>query len=263
MNKNTVQYCPACDNEITPSNIDLSEGVALCSGYGQLSQLSNLNFGGSTTDEILSNRSNDIKINIDSNRIEVILSLFSIYKFLGSLLVSIFWNGIVSVFLSIAVAAVYYNLYGPVPDWFPTPGLDNGRPIMNDEVMGVGMTNFLCAFLTPFVIICAGRIVNTLLRLIGTTKINIDRNNSYVSTSISFVRLKRQFDPMNVRSIKYVLSKLNQENQTNYAIEISSTRNIKFGLLLSENQKNWASTFLRAVLIQKRNFSNVNTLCWL
>jgi hypothetical protein len=263
MNKNTLQYCPACDNEITPSDINIAEGVALCSGCGQLSQLSNLNFSGSTTDEILSNTSSDIRIDSDSNRIEATISLFSISKFLGSLSVSIFWNGIVSIFLSLAAAAVYYNLYGPVPDWFPTPGLDNGRPIMNNEVMGAGMTIFLCAFLTPFVVIGTAMIVNTLLRLFGTTKITIDRNNSYVSTGISFVRLKRQFDPMNVRSIKYVLSKLNQENQRNYVIEISSTRDIKFGLLLSENQKNWASSFLRAVLIQKRNLRNINKLNWL
>ena len=260
---NTAQYCPACDHEITPLDINITEGVALCTGCGQLSQLSNLNFSGSTTDEILSNTSNDIKINSDSNKIDVTISLFSISKFLGSLAISIFWNGIVSLFLSLAAAAVYYNLYGPVPDWFPTPGLENGRPIMNEEVMGVGMTILLCAFLTPFVVIGTGMIVNTLLRLFGTTKIIIDRNNSYVSTGILFFRLKRQFDPMNVRSIKYVLSKHNQENQRNYVIEISSTRNIKFGLLLSENQMNWASSFLRAVLIQKRNICNVNKLHWL
>ena len=263
MNKNTVQFCPACDNEIKPSDINIAEGVALCSSCGQLSHLSNLNFSGHTTDEILSNTSNDIKINGDSNRIEATISLFSISKFLGSLSISLFWNGIVSIFLSLAAAAVYYNLYGPVPDWFPTLGLENGRPIMNDEVMGVGMTIFFCAFLTPFVVIGTGMIVNTLLRLCGTTKVVIDRYNSYVSTGISFVRLKRQFDPMNVRSIKYVLSRFNQENQENYVIEISSTRDVKFGSLLSENQKNWVSSFLKAVLIQKRNIRNVNKLSWL
>jgi hypothetical protein len=263
MNKNTVPYCPVCDNEITPSAINISEGVALCAGCGQLSQLSNLNYSGSTTNEILSDTSNGIKINSDSNRIVVNISLFSISKFLGSLAASIFWNGILSIFLSLAAAAVYYNLYGPVPDWFPTPGLENGRPIMNDEVMGVGMTIFLCAFLTPFVVIGIAMIANTLLRLFGTTKIVIDRNKSHVSTGISFVRLKRRFDPMNVRSVKYVLGKRNQEDQRNYAIGISSTKNIKFGSLLSENQKSWTSSFLRAVLIHKRSFCNANKLYWL
>ncbi len=264
MKKNTVKYCPACDNEITPSNINIAEGVALCSGCGELSRLSDLNFSGSTTDEILSNASNEIKINSDSNKIEVSISLFSITNFLGSLAVSIFWNGIVSVFLSLAVAAVYYNLFGPVPGWFPTPGLEDGKPVMNGEVMGVGMTIFFCAFLTPFVVIGTGMIINTLLRLFGTTLIVIDRNNSYVSTGISFIRLRRQFDPMNVKSVKYVLSKFNnQENQRNYVIEISSTRSTKFGLLLSENQQNWASSFLRAVLIQKRNLRNIEKLYWL
>ncbi len=139
MNKYNAKYCPACDNEITPIDIHIAEGVALCSGCGELSQLSDLNFSGSTTDETLSKTSYNIKINSDSNKVEVSFSLFSISQFLGSLAVSIFWNGIVSIFLSLAAAAVYYNLFGPVPDWFPTPGLENGRPIMNDQVMGVGI----------------------------------------------------------------------------------------------------------------------------
>jgi hypothetical protein len=140
---------------------------------------------------------------------------------------------------------------------------ENGRPIMNEEVMGVGMTIFLCAFLTPFVVIGTAMIVNTLLRLFGTTRMVIARNNSYVSTGISFVRLKRRFDPMNVGSVKYVMGRRNQEDQRSYGIGISSTKNIKFGSLLSENQKNWASSFLRAALIKKRNICNVNRLYWI
>ncbi len=263
MKKNTAKYCPACDNEIKPPDINIAEGVALCSGCGELSLLSDLNFSGSTTDETLSNTPNDIIINSYNNKIEVSISLFSITKFLGSLAGSIFWNGIVSVFLSLAVAAVYYNIFGPVPDWFPTPGLVEGKPIMNGEVMGVGMTIFFCVFLTPFVVVGTGMIINTLLMLFGTTLIVIDRNNSYVSTGISFIRLKKQFDPMNVESVKYILSKFYQENQRNYVIEISSTRSIKFGLLLSEDQQNWISSFLRAVLIQKRNLKNIEQLYWL
>ncbi|MFK7777102.1 MAG: hypothetical protein QM501_03115 [Gimesia sp.] len=263
MNKNTVEYCPNCDDEIMPSDINIKEGVALCSGCGELSRLSDLNFSGSTTDEILSKPFKDIIINSDSNKIEVSISLFSITKFLGSLAISIFWNGIVSIFLSLAVAAVYFNLFGPVPDWFPVLGLKEGKPIMNDEVMGVGATIFLCAFLIPFVIIGTGMIINTLLRLFGTTQIVIDKNYSYVSTGISLLRLKKQFDPTNVKSVKYVLSKFNQENQSNYVIEISSTKCVKFGLLLSEKQQNWASSFLRAVLIQKRDLKNIEKLYWL
>lgn len=246
-----------------PSDINIGEGVALCSGCGELNRLSDLNYSGSTTEETLSKSYKDISISSDINQIEVSISLFSMTRFLGSFAFALFWNGIISVFLSLAVAAVYFNLFGPVPDWFPVPGLKDGKPIMNDEVMGVGATIFLCAFLTPFVVVGIGMIINTLLRLFGTTQIVIDKNNSYVSTGISFIRWKRRFDPTNVKSVKYILSKFNQEDQSNYLIEISSAKCVKFGLLLSEEQKNWASSFLRAVLIQKRELKNIEKLYWL
>ncbi len=263
MENSSKKYCPNCNDEIMPHDINITEGVALCPGCGELNRLSDLNFSGSTTDETLSEPSKDIIVNSDSDQIEVSISLYSITLFLISLAVTLFWNGIVSVFLSLAVAAVYFNLFGPVPDWFPVPGLEGGKPIMNGEVMGVGMTIFFCAFLTPFVLVGTGMIINTLLRLFGTTQIVIDKNYSYVSTGISFLRLKRQFDPTNVTSVKDVLSKWNQEDQYNYVIEITSTKTVKFGLLLSEKQRDWASSFLRAVLIQKRGVKKIKKLDWL
>jgi hypothetical protein len=134
---------------------------------------------------------------------------------------------------------------------------------MNGEVMGVGMTVIFCAFLSPFVIIGSGMIIHTLLRFFGTTVILIDRDNSYLSTGISFVRLKMQFDPMNVKSIKIVLRKICQQNQRNFVREIMSTRRDKFGLMLSETQQDWVSSFLAAVLIQKKIPKNMEKLCWL
>ena len=185
---------------------------------------------------------------------------------MGSLFVTLFWNGILSVFLSLAAAAVYYNLFGPVPDWFPTPGLEDGKPIMNDKVMGVGMTIFFCLFLTPFVIAGFWLFVNTLLRLFGATKIVLTKNYSYVSTGISIICLKSTFDPKNVKSIKFSLSKLNQEGQQNHVIEIVSSKITKFGLLLSEKQQDWVIALLKLLLIPKRlsKLSNkVPKLYWL
>lgn len=265
MNK-TVQTCPNCDREITPADINIEEGVALCSGCGVLSRLSELNFSGSTIEETLADTSREITINSDSNQVEVSISLYSLSSFLGSLAVTLFWNGIVSVFVSLAAAAIYYNLFGPVPDWFPTPGLKNGIPIMNGEAMGPGMTIFICAFLTPFVVVGTGMIINTLLRLFGTTRIVIDQNESSVSTGISFLRLKRRFDPTNVTSVKSVVSKWSQNNQNSYVhyvLEIASTKRVRFGLLLSEQQRDWTCSFLKAVLIQKRSLKNIEKLDWL
>lgn len=261
--KNTIQYCPCCDYPLEAKNINISEGVALCPKCGELSQLSNLNFSGSTTEEALSKKSKRTKLRSDTNQIKVTFYLFSFPKFVVSLAISIFWNGIVSVFLSLAVAAVFYNFVGFVPEWLPAPGLEDGQPIMNDEVMGVGMTLFLCAFLTPFVVIGMGMIINTLLRLCGTSNIVIKKHRSYVSTGIAFIQRKKYFEAHEVDSVKCVLAKSDEGNQERYEIEIISGKKMKFGSLLSEAQLNWASAFLKVVLIQKRGVGVIERLHWL
>lgn len=247
-----VQFCPDCDAEVATSQINITEGVALCGNCGTLSRLSDLNFSGATVEETLSIPPKQISILTGYERMEIRISLFSIPKFLGSLLATLFWNGIVSIFLSIAAAAVYYQINGPIPDWFPTPGLKEGKPIMNGEVMGTGMTIFLCIFLTPFVIIGTGMIINTLLRLCGSTHVMIDPAQSYVSTGIPFLRLKRSFDPYHVRSINTAISKMSQEGQTNYLIALESTKTIHFGRLLSASQQDWLVTLLKQVFLHRR-----------
>lgn len=267
MRKKKIQYCPSCDSEILSDNINISEGFALCGNCGELSQLSQLNFTGTTREELLRNPPKGCSIISDKYSAEITVSLFSFPSFIMSLFITLFWNGIVSVFLSLAAAAVYYNLFGPVPDWFPTPGLKEGQPIMNDEVMGVGMTIFFCLFLTPFVIIGVCMISNTLLRLFGTTKIILTKHYSFVSTGISLFRFRRSFNACDVKSINYKLSKLNQDSEQNQIIEIvTSTKETKFGLLLNEGQQDWVTTILKLLLIQKdrsRHQSQIPKLSWL
>jgi len=246
-----VQFCPYCDAEISSQQVNITEGVALCASCGTLSRLSELNYSGATVEETLSLPPAQVSIQPSYERMEITISLFFIPKLLGSLLVTLFWNGIVSIFLSLAAAAVYYQIMGPIPEWFPTPGLEGGKPIMNGEVMGMGMTIGLCLFLTPFVIIGCGMIINTLLRLCGSTRVVIDPSRCYVSTGIPFLHFKRSFDPWQVKSITTALNKMNQEGQENYHIVLESTKPICFGRLLSVKQQDWLVTLLKQVFLHR------------
>jgi hypothetical protein len=246
-----VQFCPYCDAEIASQQVNITEGVAQCGSCGTLSRLSELNYSGATVEETLSLPPAQVSIQPGYERMEIIISLFSIPKFLGSLLATLFWNGIVSIFLSLAAAAVYYQINGPIPEWFPTPGLEKGKPIMNGEVMGMGMTISLCLFLTPFVIIGTGMIINTLLRLCGSTRVVIDPTHSYISTGILFLRFKSSFDPYHVRSIGTAVNKISQEGQTSFHIALESTKTIRFGRLLSVKQQDWLVTLLKQVFLHR------------
>jgi hypothetical protein len=263
----SIPYCPSCDHEIEEAEVNITEGVALCNECGQLSQLSELNFLKLPAEETLNSPPKSANITANRERINIHLSLFSIPQLAGSLFATLFWNGIVCLFLTLAVAAVCYNTIGYVPDWIPVPGLEEGKPVMNDKVMGVGMTVFFCLFLTPFVIIGTFLFCNTALRLGGSTVIIIDKNRSTVSTGISFIRLMKTFDPYKVKRIDLTLNKFNQ-NQESYVIEmeIEGHKAVKFGRSLSQSQQEWLITVLRQILVHKRSSKlnkEIPTLYWL
>ena len=249
----SVTYCPNCDGRIQPSDVNLKEGVALCSGCQSLVQLSDVNFSGQTVEETLSQSHKSISIQSGFDRVRVEISLFSVANFLGALAISVFWNGIVSVFASFALSGLFYNLGGAVPEWLPVLGLDEGKPIMNGEVMGLGMTLGLCLFLTPFLVIGSIMIFTTLMSLAGASEIVLDRRRSYVATGIGPIRVRREFDATAVAAVELTQSKFKQNQEDNTVIEIVSDRKVRFGSYLSKEQRDWCFVFLKAVLIHKRD----------
>ena len=268
MNHNhSTPYCPACDHHIQKEELNITEGVALCAECGLISRLSDLNFLKNKPSNSLNKTPRKIKITSNRRTLKIKISLFSFIHLLGSLFATLFWNGIVSLFLCLAVAAVCFNTIGYVPDWLPVLGLEDGKPIMNDKVMGPGMTIFICLFLTPFVAIGLYLLNHTLLRLCGSTTITLDRNQSSVSTGIWFLRLKKSFHPKEIKSIKIALSKSSNENES-YLIEMTTKayKKINFGRLLNDSQQEWLVTTLKQIIIHKRPSNSnleIKPLDWL
>ena len=261
MKKNSLQLCPACDCEIKHDQINISEGVALCPSCGILTPLSELNYSGISSSNALETLGKGDTISSEHDCLNISFSLFSIPKFLFLLALTLVWNGGLSVFLFQAVAGVYYNLIGPLPEWY---GLEDGVPIMNDEPMGPGMTMFFCLFLTPFVVIGAGMAITTLLRLFGTTNIRITQSETTVSTGISFLQLKSKFVTSEVIRIKQSVSKFSTEGETSHIIEIkTSNKTTKFGIFLSVRQQDWLISILRSILLYKKLPKGAQYISWL
>lgn len=100
--------CPACGQAIAVEDINISEGVGLCRACGKLSRLSDIVEqaaidpnalamppGGCAYDEL-----------IDGTR-RVRASHRSLSSAVGLLAICLFWNGIVSVFVLIAIGGIY------------------------------------------------------------------------------------------------------------------------------------------------------------
>jgi hypothetical protein len=261
-----VYRCPHCDEPIETANINIREGFALCVGCGELSRLSELHESARSASEVLGDPPSRCSIVDMGNTVVVTASLRSIGTAVGCIAVALFWNGIVSIFVLLAIAGLYTNLIGPLPDWLPAPGVKNGRPMMNDAPMGLGETVGLCVFLIPFVAIGSLMIGAVLLSLFGKVQVVIDEFDSYVGTGVGFVLWKRRFDPRSVSAVKFGLSSWETNDQRQPQIELTADRSIKFGSLLSEKRREWMQGVLREIFLRpngRQAGSNLPQLTWL
>jgi hypothetical protein len=130
-----LQRCPDCDEPIDSVAVNIKEGVALCPECGRLSRLSDLNYSERSIQQVLSQPPTGCSIETVGRGVVVTVTLRSLSGFLFPAGFALFWNGIVSVFVLIAIAGLYTNLVGPLPAWFPAPELNQGKPEMNGEPM--------------------------------------------------------------------------------------------------------------------------------
>lgn len=260
------QRCPDCDELITSEAINIKEGVALCSQCGKLSRLSELNVSGISVAEILAHPPAGCSVISDSQRVTVTASLRSLAGFLFPAGFALFWNSITAIFVLIAIAGLYSNLIGPLPNWFPAPGLKEGKPEMNGGPMDLGMTLFLCVFLIPFVTIGIGMAGAAIMNLIGKVEVIIDEFDSYVATGFGIIRWKKRFDAREVKTVEFGTTPWQSEGGANKLIEIVANRRVKFGSLLQSDRMAWLRAVLREILLPGNddNYdSKIPALAWL
>jgi hypothetical protein len=147
--------------------------------------------------------------------------------------VALFWNGIVSIFVSVALASTLHLLGIPVPEGFPAPR-------MNGEAMGVGMTIFLWLFLTPFIVIGLGMIGAFLSCIAGKTEVRVDRGGVTIATGIGPVCWNRRFQAPDLKEIRMeeTLSRSNDSGPKKQIVaELRNGKSIKFGSMLRDERR--------------------------
>ena len=244
----------------------MREGVALCPKCGKLSRLSELNVSGVSVVEILANPPAGCYVISDGLRVTATASFRSLAGFLFPAGFALFWNSITSVFVLIAIAGLYANLVGPVPTWFPAPGLKEGKPEMNGGPMDLGMTLFLCVFLIPFVTIGIGMAGAAIMNLFGKVEVIVDEFDSCVATGVGIIRWKRRFDAREVKSVEFGMTPWQSEGNANKLIEITTNKVVKFGSLLQSDRMTWLRAVLREILLVRNGNdydSKIPALAWL
>ncbi len=235
-------YCPACGEPISAEQMNLAEGVALCPSCGQLSRLADVVGAAGPAAELLDQTPPGCRVSMWGQEIRVLTPLRSIGALIGTLFFALFWNGIVSVFVLIALAGLYTNLVGPLPAWFPAPNMDHPMPL--------GMTLFLCVFLLPFITIGASLLAAALLYAAGKIEVRIGDHEALVRTGIAFLAWSRRFDPTEVRRVDVGTTSWETNGRPGRTVVIEADRHVKFGSLLTDERREWMRAILHVLLVQ-------------
>ena len=222
--------------------MNVSKGVAHCLGCGKLSSLRDVMDFQETQEQVLDTPSGCF-VSEEGTRIRVQATLRSISGALGALFISLFWNGIVSVFVVFAIAGLWLNFIGPLPAWFPAPEMEDGK------AMSMGMTLFLCLFLTPFVLIGSCMIAGIFLNLWGKVEVILEGSNGSVRTSVGPLGWTRRFDATSVDKVSIGRSSVETNGKRAKLIRIEADRTIKFGSQLNDKRREWMRSVLKKLLV--------------
>lgn len=249
--------CPNCGAAIPADAVNIGEGVALCRSCSTLTRLSAL---APASPAAAAEESSLAGVNPgapprgcsmsgDGAQTVLVASARSLSGAAGALFFAVFWNGIVSVFVCIALASTIKHLFGSVPSWFPAPPMNSGSGTTAGAGMPLGMTIFLWVFLLPFIgigLLVAGV---TLVCLFGRVEARVRTDRAVVFTGFGPVGWRRSFDPAKVRSVKIGETTWKQNDRTKPVIEIEGEETVRFGSMLPEGRRVWLAAALREILV--------------
>lgn len=245
----STPICPKCREVITGDDINVANDVAYCRACNLAHKLSALVHGTDLTADVDFHRPPaGITYHNDARGTVVTATHRSLGAAFGTLAIALFWNGIVSVFVLLAVAGTLRHLHVSLPHWFPTPDM-NGGP------MSVGMTIFLWIFLTPFIVVGLVMIGAFLSSLGGRTEVRIHKADSLVFTGIGPLGYRRRFDAATVKEVRiddqqWRDSDGDRQRKTAIVIETRTGKLIKFGTTLTEERRKFVAAAVRRALIR-------------
>lgn len=240
--------CPECGGEIAGDDVNVAKDVAYCRSCNLAHKLSVLVCDSELMAGVdFANPPSGVRYVKDGGGMTVAATHRSIGTAFGTLGIAIFWNGIVSVFVLIAIAGTLLNLDIPIPNWFPSPE-------MNDNPMSPGMTVFLWVFLTPFILVGLSLVGGFLMYIGGRTAVRVDNAKGTVFTGVGPLGYRRRFDASAVSSVRihdkhWQDSSEDHRHKTYIGIETHEGKIIRFGTMLSDKRRKFVAASVRKVLV--------------
>jgi len=241
--------CPHCKGIIPSEDVNVASDVAFCRTCNLSHRLSDLTLGTTVdTDVDASRPPAGTWFQRDGRGLVVGATHRSVGQAFGLLLFVLFWNGIVSVFVSFALGSTLQHLGIPVPRWFP-PANTKGSPL------GLGMTLFLWAFLTPFIAVGLAMIGAFLSSLAGRTEMQIQGNQCALFTGIGSLGRRKRFSTSEVRDVRIEDKRWRDrqgDSRRNSQIVIeTSQKPITFGSMLTNERRSFMAGCLKKELVRR------------
>jgi hypothetical protein len=238
--------CPRCKRVIPSDDINVANDIAFCRNCNLSHSLSALTSGTVVDENIdLSRPPSGVWFQRDGSGTAIGATHRSVGSAFGLLFVTLFWNGIVSVFVLLALASTLRHIGIPLPVWFPAP---KGSDIP------LGMTLFLWVFLTPFIAIGLAMLGAFLSCLAGKTEIRIQGGEGTVFTGLGPLGFRRRFATSDVKAVRiedkaWRNSDGNSQRKAQIIIDTNS-RLISLGSMFTEERRRFVAGALKKELIR-------------
>jgi len=188
--------CPRCKGVIPSEDINVANDIAFCRHCNLSHSLSQLASASTVDENVDASRPPDGTW-FQRNGAGTLIGAThrSVGQAFGLLFFSVFWNGIVSVFVLLTLASTLKHLGLSIPHWFPAPN-------MNGKAIPLGMTLFLWIFLTPFIAIGLAMLAAFFSCLAGRTELQIQGNQCILFTGIGSLGRRKRFSTSDVKDVR-------------------------------------------------------------
>jgi hypothetical protein len=241
--------CPRCKGVIPGEDINVANDIAFCRHCNLSHRLSDLT-SGATVDENVDASRPPAGTWFQRNGAGTVIGAThrSIGQASGLLLFSVFWNGIVSVFVLLTLASTLKHLGISIPHWFPAPN-------MNGKAIPLGMTLFLWLFLTPFIAIGLAMLAAFLSCLAGRTELQIQGGQGVLFSGIGSLGRRKRFSTSQVKDVRIEDKRWRDsdgDSRRNTQIVIETNQKpIKFGSMLTNERRQFVAGCLKKELVRR------------
>ena len=242
----TSPTCPRCKGVIPSEEVNVAKDIAYCRNCNLALSLSALAAGTAVDEDVDLNRAPaGAWFRRDLEGIAIGATNRSLASGFALIFFALFWNGIVSFFVLITVAATLHKMGIAVPAWLPTTLIKTGN-------LHLGMIIFLWLFLTPFMalgLLLCGLIVNCLG---GRGEVLLKKGQGDLFTGIGPIGFHQRFELARVRDVRVEHHRWrdtdgDSRRSTHIIIE-TATQCFRFGSMFTDERRRFVAAALKREL---------------